>query len=270
MKKSIVVAVMSALLLALALPAFAQVQETPQAQLEALIDTIRSKIQQGNRTEESLQAEIKQFDALLAQYKDNKTDEVAQILFMKATLYTEVFDDTEKGIALLEKLQTDFPETERGKHATQMIAALKKQAELGVGKTFPDFNEKNLEGEPLSIAKYKGKIVLIDFWATWCGPCIAELPNVLSAYKKHHDQGFEIIGISLDSDRDKLTSFIKEKGMTWPQYFDGQGWQTKLAQDYGINSIPATFLLDGNGTVIAKDLRGDDLEQKVAAALAKK
>jgi peroxiredoxin len=189
---------------------------------------------------------------------------------MKATLYTEVFGDTEKGIALLEKLQTDFPETERGKHAAQMIAALKKQAELGVGKTFPDFNEKSLNGEPLSIAKYKGNIVLVDFWATWCGPCIAELPNVLNAYKKHHDQGFEIIGISLDSDRDKLTSFIKEKGMTWPQYFDGQGWQTKLAQDYGINSIPATFLLDGNGTIIAKDLRGDDLEQKVAAALANK
>jgi len=112
--------------------------------------------------------------------------------------------------------------------------------------------------------------VLLDFWATWCGPCVRELPSVIKTYDAHHKQGFEIIGISLDKDRKKLASFTKENNMTWPQYFDGLGWQNKLAVKYGVSSIPATYLLNGAGTIIGKDLRGEDLEQAVAKALAKK
>ena len=138
------------------------------------------------------------------------------------------------------------------------------------GTKFPDFNEKDVDGKPLSIANYKGKVVLIDFWATWCGPCVAELPNVLKTYTKHHSEGFEIIGVSLDDNRQKLESFLKDKGISWPQFFDGQGWSNKLAVKYGIQAIPATYLLDGNGVIIATDLRGDALEQAVARALAKK
>jgi thiol-disulfide isomerase/thioredoxin len=255
--------------LAVAVSALAQDQRNPSEQLEELVAMVQAKIRAGERTEAALAAEIKEFDALLEQHKATKTDEVAHILFMKAMLYTEVFKDTDKGIALLEQLQREFPETERGNTAARMIAAVQKQSELAVGKTFPDFDEKDLEGNPLSISRFKGKVVLIDFWAVWCGPCIAELPHVLEAYAKHHDKGFEIIGISLDQDRAKLDAFLQEKGMTWPQYFDGQGWQNKLAQEYGINSIPATFLLDGEGKIIAKDLRGDALDQAVARALAK-
>jgi thiol-disulfide isomerase/thioredoxin len=250
-------------------PGSAQTTPDPQAQLRELVEKIQTKLQTGDRTEASLAAEIKEFDALLAQHQDSKTDEVAQILFMKAMLYTQVFDDPEKGITFLEQLSRDFPETQRGKLAVDMIQGLRKQAMLGVGKSFPDFSAKDLEGNPLSIAKFKGKVVLVDFWATWCGPCITELPHVLAAYKKHHDRGFEIIGISLDEDREKLTGFLKERGMTWPQFFDGKGWETKLAKDYGINSIPATFLLDGEGKVIAKGLRGEALETAVAEAIAK-
>ena len=135
------------------------------------------------------------------------------------------------------------------------------------GAQFPDFDEKDLDGNPLSIASFKGKLVLIDFWATWCGPCIAELPNLLKTYEKHHDKGFEIIGISLDKDRDKLTTFIKEKKMGWPQFFDGQGWQNSLAAKYGVMSIPATYLLDKEGKIIAAGLRGDALEKAVGDAL---
>ena len=131
---------------------------------------------------------------------------------------------------------------------------------LNVGKKFPDFAEKDLAGNPLSLSAYKGKVVLVDFWATWCGPCVGELPNVLAAYKKYHGQGFEIVGISLDEDQAKLTSFLKEQGMTWAQFFDGKGWENKLAVKYGVESIPASFCSTGKGTIIAKNLRGPALD----------
>ena len=144
------------------------------------------------------------------------------------------------------------------------------QQTLVVGNKFPDFEEKDLAGQPLSIANFKGKVVLVDFWATWCGPCVQELPNVLRAYEKHHAEGFEIIGISLDQDERKLKDFTKQMKMTWPQYFDGKGWGNKLAGKYGVQSIPATFLLDGSGNIIGRDLRGEALEEAVSKALAKK
>jgi peroxiredoxin len=93
---------------------------------------------------------------------------------------------------------------------------------------------------------------------------------VVATYKKYHGQGFEIIGVSLDDDHEKLSAFTKKMNMPWLQFFDGQGWSNKLAVKYGIEAIPATFLLDGNGMIIAKDLRGEELEQAVARALAKK
>jgi thioredoxin-related protein len=96
------------------------------------------------------------------------------------------------------------------------------------------------------------------------------LPNVLATYGKHHKNGFEIVGISLDKDQSKLADFTTEKKMSWQQFFDGKVWENKLAVKYGVNSIPATYLLDGTGSIIGKDLRGEDLEKAVAAALAKK
>jgi thiol-disulfide isomerase/thioredoxin len=109
-------------------------------------------------------------------------------------------------------------------------------------------------------------VVLIDFWATWCGPCVAELPNVLKAYKELHPKGFEIVGISLDSDKEKLESFVKEKGMDWPQFFDGKGWKNEISSNYGINSIPAMWLVDQKGMVIDTAARAN-LEEKVAKLL---
>ena len=240
------------------------------AELKALIGKIQTKLRTGDKTEAAMAPELKEFDDLLAEHKGEKTDEVAQILFMKASLYEQVFKDKAKGDALMEQLKTDFPDSEPVKMMKQQAEAKKVRDSLKEGTKFPDFSEKDVAGQPLSIANCKGKVVLLDFWATWCGPCRAELPNVLKTYAAHHKDGFEVIGISLDQDKDKLTAFTKEKEMTWPQYFDGKGWQNKLAAKYGINSIPATFLLDGQGTIIGEDLRGDSLEEAVTKALAKK
>jgi len=242
-------------------------------ELKTLVAKIRTDMAAGKRTESGLADDLKQFDVLLAEHKGEKTDAVARILYMKATLYGEVLNDDAKAQELLKQLKTDFNGTEfvtgMEKHEAAAAAAKQIQDALAVGTTFPDFNEKDMTGQPLSIASHKGKVVLVDFWATWCGPCRIELPNVIATYQKYHAQGFDIIGVSLDEDKAQLLSFIKNENMTWPQFFDGKRWENQLAVKYGIQAIPAAFLLDGSGKIIGKDLRGDGLKQAVAAALSK-
>ena len=245
-----------------------------QSDLKAVIEKVKEKIGKGDKTEAALADELKGFDSILAAHKDEKTEDVAEVAFWRALLYVQVIPGEQaKGIEMLKKIGADYPETKFGKQAPIMIKQLADQAEAAetqkrqIGAPLKDFDEKDLDGKPLSIASRKGKVVLVDFWATWCGPCVHELPNVLKTYEKYHDKGFEIIGISLDSDKDKLTSFIKEKKMTWPQYFDGKGWQNKVSTQYGIQSIPSTYLIDKEGKVIAIGLRGDDLDAAVGKAL---
>ena len=278
MKNKILVALAAMSLVVLSQRGFAADTNSVKFQLGELIGKVNTKLGQGKKTEKDLADELKGFDALLAKHRGEKNDDVANILMMKAMLYLQVFDDSDKGIELLKQLKRDFPETKMGQNADETIESIEKQAKaqeeakkiksaLKEGAQFPDFNEKDLNGKSLSIANHKGKVVLVDFWATWCPPCRAELPNVIKAYEKHHAQGFEIISISLDREKAKLVNFVKDRNMTWPQYFDGEG---KLATKYGVNSIPMTYLLDGTGKIIAKDLRGEDLENALTKALAKK
>jgi peroxiredoxin len=254
---------------------FAFAAETGNAtnELKALVEKVNTDIRAGKRTEAALSDDLKQFDNLLVEHKGEKTEAVARILYMEATLYLEVIGDTAKGDALMSQLKTDFKGTALVAKIEQMeakeAAAKKIQGALAEGTKFPDFDEKDVTGKPLSVSNYKGKVVLIDFWATWCPPCRGEIPNVVATYQKYHDKGFEIIGVSLDQDKEKLLDFTKQNNMTWQQFFDGQGWNNKLAEKYGIESIPATFLLDGSGKIIGKDLRGEELTQAVAKAVGK-
>jgi thiol-disulfide isomerase/thioredoxin len=245
--------------------------------LKALVSKIEKLLEAEKDTAGELAGPLKEFEALRAKYKNEKSDEVADIYFMEAMLYMQVLDDDAKATEILTQMRKNLPDTRRAKDAERIIDSINQQAEakkvqaaLVKGAKFPDFDEKDMEGKPLSISKFKGKVVLIDFWATWCGPCVRELPHVLNAYEKHHANGFDIIGISLDKEEKAVAEFVKKHEMPWPQYFDGKGWQNKLAAKYGISSIPATYLLDGEGKIIDRDLRGDALEQAVAMALAAK
>jgi peroxiredoxin len=260
--------------------AFAAETKDAKAELKELVTKIQTVLNEkkGKPTKDDLAPYLKEFDTLLASHQGEKTDEVAQIVFMKAMLFLQFLDDEDTGKKLLAQLKSDYPDSKPGKQVDQILTGIEKQKaakeiqkKLAVGTVFPDFQEQDLDGKPLSIANYKGKIVLVDFWATWCGPCVGELPNVLKAYEKYHAQGFEIIGVSLDNKAEDLKNFIKTKGVVWPQYFDGKGWQSKLAGVYGIMSIPATYLLDGEGKIVAKDgeLRGDGLAKALAKLLDK-
>ena len=130
-----------------------------------------------------------------------------------------------------------------------------------------------VDGEKIDLAKMRGKVVLLDFWATWCPPCRAEVPDVVATYKKFHDQGFEVIGISLDHDKDAMLGFTQEHGMVWPQYFDGQGWDNAISSGFGIDEIPAMLLIGKDGKVVKPEGSGDlagEIEKQLAKPSAKK
>lgn len=247
-------------------------------QLQSLVGKVREKLKSGKTDEASFAPELKEFDQLIADNPNASQDVLAQVALLKATLYLQVFDEPAKGTDLLKKIKSDYPNSPVASRVDMMIAQFNKQAEaktiqsaLKPGSPFPDFNVKDLAGKPLSVADHKGKVVLVDFWATWCGPCREELPNVIATYKKYHDQGFDIIGVSLDSDRDKLDAFLKKQdGMTWQQFFDGQGWNNELAVKYGVEAIPFTVLIGPDGKIIGTDLRGEKLGAAVGDALVKK
>ncbi|MGO8838060.1 MAG: TlpA family protein disulfide reductase [Limisphaerales bacterium] len=256
---------------------FAADTNSIEVDLNGIITRVIEKLQQGKSTEPDLASNLAEYDALYARHKGEKSEAAAQILLAKANLYTQVLKDPEKAVAVLKQFQHDFPEVQINGNTDKLIEDLQRAAEvkkiqssLVEGAPFPGFDEKDINGKPLSIANYKGKVVLVDFWATWCPLCLVELPNVMATYNKYHDQGFEVIGISLDEDRQQLERFLKTKAMTWPQYNDGLYWKTKLAVKYGIEQLPSNYLLDGKGTIIGRNLMGDALGAAVAKALASK
>ena len=154
-------------------------------------------------------------------------------------------------------------EVQQSKYGKMTEAAITSALVTAIGAEAPDFTLKDVNNEAVSLSSFRGKYVLIDFWASWCGPCRVENPNVVEAYNHYKKENFTILGVSLDRDKDKWTDAIREDHLTWTQVSDLKGWNSEAADIYNIHSIPANFLIGPSGKIIAKDLRGEALTSKL-------
>lgn len=173
----------------------------------------------------------------------------------------------QKQHALFKPMAQAFIATYREKEpqiAAAMIAEVQKSEAFLPGGEAPDFTQKTPDGEDMNLSDLRGKVVLVDFWASWCGPCRRENPNVVRLYNEYKEDGFDILGVSLDRNKDKWLAAIEKDGLTWHHVSDLRGWQNAAAQAYGVRSIPHTVLLDAEGKIIARNLRGSALEAKLA------
>ena len=172
----------------------------------------------------------------------------------------------EELIEIFGKMDESLKTTKVGKEIQELVD---NAAKLAIGQPAPDFSGPTPEGETTSLKENLGKVTIVDFWAAWCGPCRRENPNVVRIYNQYKDQGLNIVGVSLDRDKEAWLKAIADDGLAWTQISNLAYFNDPIAKEYNITSIPSTFILDADGNIAAKDLRGQELEDKVVELLAK-
>lgn len=201
--------------------------------------------------------------------KNNPKSYISMVQLASLASNDKVVGEVEK---LYATLSPELKATKTGQNIPKTIDATKKTA---VGVAAMDFTQNDPNGKAVKLSDFKGKYVLIDFWASWCGPCRNENPNVVEAFNKFKDKNFTILGVSLDGGNTRTTKeqwlkAVEDDKLAWTQVSDMQGWNNEVSTAWGIRSIPANFLVDPNGKIVAKDLRGGALHKKLAELLDKK
>jgi peroxiredoxin len=206
-------------------------------------------------------------DVLAKKIKENNSSfaSIMAIQQLRPENYLDVYKALDKGLSEKYPDNKDIKSFHAMVQQTEMMVA-RTQA-IKVGAEAPELILPMPNDKDLALTSLRGKVVLIDFWASWCGPCRKELPNVKRAYEKYKSKGFEILGVSLDKDRNAWLEAISKEGLTWPQVSDLKFWQSEACQIYAVQSIPYTVLVDKEGKIIATDLRGADLDKKLAEVL---
>ena len=166
--------------------------------------------------------------------------------------------------AELDSITSKFaPEISTSEYVIKLKQMVEDQKKTAIGAVAPDFTMNDTMDKPIQLSSLRGKVVLVDFWASWCGPCRQENPNVVKLYQQYKDKGFEILGVSLDRTKEEWLKAIQDDKLTWLHVSDLKYWQNSAAQLYAVNAIPQSFLLDKDGKIIGKGLRGDDLAKKL-------
>lgn len=256
--------------------ALAQGQKVRTDSLENIFRTAMITLKLDSIRADSLSKELqKPYEVMVSQYSDivakkikensNSFASIMAIQQLRPENYLDIYKLLDKG------LSEKYPDNKDIKSFHGMIQQAEMSVErseaIKVGAQAPELILPMPNDKDLALSALKGKIVLIDFWASWCAPCRKELPNVKRAYEKYKNKGFEILGVSLDKDRDAWLEAISKEGLTWPQVSDLKFWQSEACQVYAVQSIPYTVLLDRDGKILATNLRGAELDKKLAEIL---
>ncbi|MBP7939962.1 MAG: AhpC/TSA family protein [Sediminibacterium sp.] len=203
---------------------------------------------------------------IIASFKTlSKANAASPVTTLMLLQFSNIFPEIKENLSsLYEGLEAG---AKKGPFAEFIDKTIASSAFGQIGTVLPDFTQNDINGKPFTLSSLRGKYVLVDFWASWCGPCRAENPNIVKAFNQFKTKNFTVLGVSLDQDKAKWLEAIKKDGLAWNHVSDLKYWNNAVAAQFGIQSIPASFLIDPTGKIVARDLRGADLEKFLATNL---